>query len=176
MAFPPLFPLYERNWWLYRTDQGSITIRVTGIDTIKNVPCFLVEVAIGNEVLQVECYEANNIGIWLHARRIASKEIECFPPYPILRLPLHMGSEWSWRGTMGDEEKYISFYLDKEELVGVPAGEFVAIRIKMVERSMHGSNTTYRWYTEKIGMIKESSEQPGVRYQAELVDFDLRGQ
>lgn len=175
MAFPLLFPLHEKNWWLYRTDQGSITIRVAGIEPIKTIPCYLVEIAIGNEILQIECYESNDIGIWLHARRVAGDEIECFPPYPILRLPLHIGAEWSWRGTMGDEEKYLSFCLDKEEHVRVPAGEFTAIRVKIVERSRQGSATVYRWYAEKIGMIKESSEQPGVRYQAELVDFDLRG-
>lgn len=172
---PSLFPLSERNWWLYRTDRGSVAVRVAGREPFGEARCYVMEASIGNEILQQECLEVNEIGIWLHARRVAEELLRCDPPYPLLRLPLHLGAEWDWRGAVGGEDIYLSFRLDREETVRVPAGTFTAVHVGMGERSALGTATVHRWYAEGIGMVRETSDHAGGRYQAELVDFDVRG-
>lgn len=175
MVSTSFLPFYENNWWLYRTDNGSVTVRVSGIDMIDIVPCFLLETSIGSEVLQHECIEINKQGIWLRARQIEGKRLMCIPPYPILFFPVSVGSQWEWKGTIGGQEMLLSFNLSCKENVKVPAGQFSAFRISIEEHSHFGTGNIQKWYSEGVGMVKEISQYPGNEYKADLVDFKLGG-
>ena len=78
------------------------------------------------------------------------------PPLPVLRVPLTPGSSWKWEGTSNKERRSQTRTIKGMEVIKVPAGEFNAVRIEVVE-TRDGDEHIFRsteWHAAGVGRVK----------------------
>ncbi len=78
------------------------------------------------------------------------------PPLPVLRRPLTPGNSWTWKGEYKQEGRTQTRTVKGMEVVKVPAGEFNAVRVEVIE-SRDGDEHLFRsteWHAAGVGRVK----------------------
>jgi hypothetical protein len=129
--------------------------------------------------LQQEWIRRADDGAILCAHRfIGNTPVFLDPPQTILPPDPAPGKTWAWSGVVSNTATRIDATAEAEETVRVPAGEFKALRVRVVTTSERGAGRAVRWFATGVGLVKEEVEidvknGPPVRTRAELKTYRI---
>lgn len=153
--------------------KNEMTFKITGVQDIDGVSCFIKETIINQDQNPREYYEINpEKGLLLHRQdfllfnpklgNFQLTEAKIDPPQVFMEFPLTEGKSWTRSADMGGVTLSAVFLVRGEEEVETPAGKFTALKIES-----HGGNsgtagntggsefTSFQWYARGVGMVKE---------------------
>ena len=153
--------------------KSEITLKISGVQDIGGVNCFIKETVTNQDQNPREYYEVNpEKGLLLHRQdffmfnpklgNLELKEAKVDPPQVVMEFPLTPGKSWTRSADMGGMTQSAIFLVRGEEEVETPAGKFTALKIES-----HGGNSApagntagtefsaLQWYVRDIGMVKE---------------------
>ncbi|MFP4498692.1 MAG: hypothetical protein ACLFQV_10810 [Vulcanimicrobiota bacterium] len=205
------FPLEMGDQWTYNSTIGGTTememvFKVTGTEEINGVETKILEAFVEDNSIQKEYYELSDKGLIAHKRYMsaAGQELVLNPPEMMLKFPLKVGDSWTWSGDIdGQPAGNYTFTVEAEEEVTVPAGTFMAYKVKLVGKAAseeteetEATETTEegteaveeetteeeevmvestRWFVKDIGMVKENSKAGPITVVAELKSAVIGG-
>jgi hypothetical protein len=193
------FPLAVGNEWSYHSEIHSAASReetrvskVTGVETIENVRCHILEVRANEQLTVREYLDLDDEGLFVYRREMGDSTVYVAPPEQRLKFPLTAGRTWTWEGDFpGIGVATIEFEVKAEEDVQVPAGDFKAIKIvatifqkDLLEAAeiMQSSGMEVevepicvltRWLAQDVGIIKETFETENVLTTRELTSYSI---
>jgi hypothetical protein len=175
------FPLKVGYHWEYDSDVNEsqkivLSFKVTGMEKVNGVDCYIYEGFSGGKSSQKEYYELNKKALICHRRVVnTSLTADLIPPEPMLEYPLTLGKTWKWEGKITkDVSGTFNFTVAGEEELTTPAGKFETIKISMDGSASDGSAVkSTRWFAPGVGMVKEVSELDTFKITATLKSYKL---
>jgi hypothetical protein len=163
------YPLKVGNKWVYRTSGGdTLTVQVSRIEKKDGVDRAVLEMLNDGKVLASEHLSSSARGVFRH--RFA--DVEAPAPVCVLKYPLRKGEAWDMEMmVLGDSITSKARAGDAEE-VGVPAGKYRAIPVRMEAQAGPIKFRMTAWYAPGVGMIKQVIEAAGQTTTIELEKFE----
>jgi hypothetical protein len=169
---PDYFPLKVGTKWSYELTQGAkktkVSSQIAKVETVDGKSLSLLETTINGEVAATEQLATTEAGVFRH--RVNG--IELTPPVCILKYPLKKDATWETEATIANEQLKIKGKVIDNEEVTVAAGKYKAFRVE-VETSAAGMRaTTIFWFAPDVGVVKQTTENAGMTFTAELEKFE----
>jgi hypothetical protein len=110
-------------------------------------------------------------------RRIGQEDAVLDPPQLVLPADPAAKKQWDASFQANFTAMQVKSSVEAEETVRVPAGEFKALRVKVVTTTGRGTGRATRWFAAGVGLVKEEVEVDAkggpLRTRAELKSYRI---
>jgi len=163
---PSLFPLAVNAEWTRKNDDGTTsTSKVTGLKTVGNVRCMVIERKFtqqGRERTERNCYLASATEITvIETTNFRGDLTTLKPPRALLKLPPKAGQAWSWAPEESTFEVKLNSKWMAEETIKVGTVQYKAWKLETITTGEDMEIKSYTWYAPGIGAVR--SERKGYR-------------
>ena len=157
----PWFPLAVGNRWDYQSKYSRVSMRVTGVENVNGVPCFVVHSFVGDatESSQVEYFSVTDDGVHVLKRVHKGSDFILRPPETMLALPLEIGKHWAWQGDAASGSVALAFSVRPGGIVEVMGQRLPTLLVVIQGRAADASELqTKRWYSRGVGLVRELTQ------------------
>ena len=166
-----IYPLAMGNKWEYKMEVRGKVIEmaqeVTKVLEVKKGPPQITISTSGDNIVAAEVLSVDDKGVYRHS----FNGIEIPKPYPMIKLPIKIGTKWKNEFTVAKIDVVANSEILEEETVKVEAGEFKAFPVRAVMEVMGQTMTFKTWYAVGVGVVKQEADAAGTEIKMELVKF-----
>lgn len=164
---------------------NSITKRSHRMVQVKGKPVFELATKVGKyDGFEYVACDVDGVHEYFNSQMRGPGVAEEVAPIPVLKLPATPGKKWEYeipfRGQLSgaadiDPSSLKTWATAKivnaAEEVSVPAGKYIAIHVQTDHKSGMGNYRTDRWYSPKVGLIKEVTSGQDGKTQVVLTSY-----
>jgi hypothetical protein len=167
------YPLKVGSKWTYRFEAAgqpaeTCTVKAAKIEKFDGVELFRMEIEKKGALLGTEHLLSNERGVF----RYRANDIAPSKPICLIKYPVTSGDTWRDEVEVLGNKMVMSFKVDKEVELQVPAGKFKTVPVFVTCEIAGVTFTTTYWFAADVGVVKQAIDLAGTTTLMELEKYE----